>query len=239
MSAFVLVHGAWHGAWCWYKVVPLLRRQGHTVVAFDLPAHGVDKRPVSEGTLPNYAARVCAALDECREPAVLVGHSMGGAVISQAAELRSQKVSKLVFVAAFLMPAGITFAEVAQKDTASIGSKYISFTADQSAAFVDRSAVRELFYGDCGDEDVALAQSLLVPISTSIYAASLRTTSGNFGRIPRVYIECTLDKAISIGAQRAMHLALPCERVVTLESSHSPFLSMPERLADALLNVGG
>jgi pimeloyl-ACP methyl ester carboxylesterase len=238
MSTFVLVHGAWHGAWCWYKVVPLLRRRGHTVMTLDLPAHGIDKRPLSEGTLPNYAAGVCAALDDCREPVVLVGHSMGGAVISQAAEWRPQKVVRLVYVAAFLLSPGITFAEAAQKDTASIGAKYVSFTADQSAAIVDANGARELFYADCSDEDIALAQSLLVPIGTAIYAASLSTTAENFGRIPRAYIECTQDKAISIGAQRAMHQALPCETVVTLPASHSPFFSMPGRLADELSNIG-
>ena len=91
MATYVLVHGAWHGAWCWFKVIPLLEKRGHKVVALDLPSHGRDKTPTSSVTLQSYADRVCQTLDECSEPVVLVGHSMGGVVITQAAEQRPKK----------------------------------------------------------------------------------------------------------------------------------------------------
>ena len=63
MSTYVLVHGSWHGGWCWDKVVPLLEAKGHKAIALDLPGHGADKTPISEITVDSYAARVCAALD--------------------------------------------------------------------------------------------------------------------------------------------------------------------------------
>ncbi len=75
MSRFVLVHGAWHGAWCWNKVVPLLEAKGHSVDAIDLPGHGSDVTPIAEVTLERYAERVGRALRAEPEPAVLVGHS--------------------------------------------------------------------------------------------------------------------------------------------------------------------
>jgi len=78
MSTFVLIHGGCHGAWCWYKVVPALEKQGHTVIAPDLPSHGRDKTPVSAVTLQAYVDAVCSLIDVRREPVVLVGHSMGG-----------------------------------------------------------------------------------------------------------------------------------------------------------------
>ena len=77
MSTYVLIHGAWHGGWCWKKVVPLIEKEGHTVVAPDLPGHGEDKRPIAEITLQAYADRVCQILDEQSEPVILAGHSMG------------------------------------------------------------------------------------------------------------------------------------------------------------------
>lgn len=74
MTTFVLIHGAWHGGWCWDKVVPLLEQAGHVAVAPDLPSHGADRTPVAEVTLDAYVARVCEILDAQPEPVVLLGH---------------------------------------------------------------------------------------------------------------------------------------------------------------------
>ena len=84
---------------------------------------------------------------------------------------------------------------------------------------------------------MALAQRLLVPQATAPLGTPIQTTAGRWGRVPRVYIECTGDQAISIAAQRAMHSQLPCARVVTLDTSHSPFLSAPDAVAAHLLSV--
>ena len=86
MSTYVLIHGAWHGAWCWDKLAPLLQDQGHTVIAPDMPAHGQDLMPISEVTLQSYANRVCEVVNQQTEPVILVGHSLGGISITQAAE---------------------------------------------------------------------------------------------------------------------------------------------------------
>jgi pimeloyl-ACP methyl ester carboxylesterase len=68
MSTFILIHGAWHGGWCWYKVIPLLEKEGHTVLAPDLPGHGRDKTPVLAVSLQLYVDRVCQLLDAQRKP---------------------------------------------------------------------------------------------------------------------------------------------------------------------------
>ena len=85
MSTSILVHGAWHGSWCWDKVVPLLEQADHQVQALDLPGHGQDKTPLREVTLATYTNCVCEALDAQTEPVILVGHSPGGLAITQAA----------------------------------------------------------------------------------------------------------------------------------------------------------
>ncbi len=102
MSTFVLIHGAAHGGWCWYKVVPLLEKHGHTVLAPDLPGHGKDKTPVADVTLQLYVDSVCKLLDAQREPVILVGHSMGGGIITQVAEERPERIKWLVYLAAAL-----------------------------------------------------------------------------------------------------------------------------------------
>ncbi len=101
MARIVLVHGAFAGAWCWEPVLPGLRAAGHEVEAIDLPGSGEDPTPVSEVSLDAYAERVCGVLARGR-PAVLVGHSMGGMVVTQAAARCPEHVAALVYVAAFL-----------------------------------------------------------------------------------------------------------------------------------------
>ena len=114
MSTYVLVHGSWHGGWCWDKVIPLLKARGHRVVAPDLPGHGRDKTPASDITLRAYADRVCDVLDAEAEPAILVGHSFGGLVITQAAEYRPEKIRTLVYLCAYLLRSGSSFDAVSR-----------------------------------------------------------------------------------------------------------------------------
>jgi pimeloyl-ACP methyl ester carboxylesterase len=98
VSRYVLVHGAWHGAWCGEKVVPLLEARGHTAEAIDLPGHGRDETPIGEVTLEAYTERLCQTLAARPEPAVLVGHSLGGIAITRAAERCPKRVQVLVYL---------------------------------------------------------------------------------------------------------------------------------------------
>ena len=106
IATFVLIHGAWHGGWCWDKVKPILEKNGHTVVAPDLPGHGEDKTPIADVSLAAYTERVCEILDQQSEKVILVGHSLGGLSISQAAELRPENIEILVYLSAFLLKDG-------------------------------------------------------------------------------------------------------------------------------------
>ena len=119
MSTFVLIHGSWHGAWCWYKVIPRLERAGHRVIAPDLPSLGKDKTPISRVSLRLWTESVCQVLDAETEPVVLVGHSRGGMVISEVAESRPEKIKTLVYLCAFLLWNGESVMQVAQTDDTS------------------------------------------------------------------------------------------------------------------------
>lgn len=129
--AFVLVHGAWHGAWSYERVIPLLARSGHAAIARDLPAHGLNarlppsfaRRPLDAGafaaepsptaatTLDDYADSIIASIEALRagghEQVVLVGHSMGGVAITAAAERAPQAIAQLVYLAAFMPASGV------------------------------------------------------------------------------------------------------------------------------------
>jgi pimeloyl-ACP methyl ester carboxylesterase len=206
-------------------------------MAPDLPGHGSDKSPVSEVSLRAYADRVVKVLEAQSEPVVLVGHSMGGIVISQAAEYRPERVKTLVYVCAFLLRDGESLLQIAQGDTEALVLPNLVMTDDQSSATVRDEAIKEAFYGDCSDEDVARAKSLLVPQAAAPFATPVRTTAENFGRVPRIYIECLRDRAISPSVQKKMYTALPCQRVISMDTSHSSFFSAPEELAAHLAAI--
>ena len=237
MSTYILVHGAWHGGWCWDKVVPLLEKEGHRVEARDLPGHGKDKTPIHEITLQAYVDSVCKVLDTQHEKVLLVGHSMGGAVISQAAEYRPEKIKALVYVAAYLLRNGESIAPIGQGDTESLLVPNIIFAEDMSYCTIRDEAVKESLYGDCSDEDVSWATSMLVRQTLAPFTTPIDISEEKFGRVPRVYIECLRDRTISPSLQKEMYTALPCQRVFSMDTSHSPFFSEPEKLVAYLTSL--
>ena len=237
MSTYILIHGAWHGGWCWDKVAPLLEKEGHKVLSPDLPSHAGDKTPISEISLQAYAECVCQILDAQSEPVILVGHSMGGVVITQAAEYRPDKIKKLVYLTAFLLQNGEFLLQYVEQDKEALVLPNLIMAEDRSYATVKKSALKEAFYGDCSDKDVMRAKTLLVHQAAAPLATPVNTTADNFDRIPRVYISCLSDRAISPLIQEKMYHNLPCEKVIKMNSSHSPFFSAPEELAGHLLSL--
>jgi pimeloyl-ACP methyl ester carboxylesterase len=237
MSTYVLIHGAWHGGWCWQKVVSLMEQAGQKVVAPDLPSHGNDRTPITEVTLQSYADRVCETVSAQIEPVILVGHSLGGPIITQAAEQCPDKIESLVYLWAFLLGHGESLLQWAQQDTEGLVVPNLVMAEDRSYATVKDRVIQDAFYGDCSAEDVARAKSLLVPQALAPFATPVNTTEENFGRVPRVYIECLQDRAISISLQRRMYTALPCQKVITMDTSHSPFFSAPEALVAHLISL--
>jgi pimeloyl-ACP methyl ester carboxylesterase len=239
MSTYVLIHGSWHGGWCWEKIARSLKRAGHNVETPDLPGHGDDETPISQISLRSYAERVCQVLDAQSEPVILVGHSMGGIAISQAAEYRPNKVETLVYLTGNLLRNGESLLQVAQEDKQSLVAPNLIIHEGKGVATIRGNAIENTFYGDCPKEDVARARSLLSPEPLAPLATPVSVTEENFGRIPRVYIELLRDLANSPSAQKRMYTALPCRKVISMNTSHSPFFSAPEELVAHLLSLRG
>ncbi len=235
MSIFVLVHGAWHGKWCWDKVAPLLEAAGHRVEAFDLPGHGEDRTPLRDVTLAAYTERVCQVLDKQPEPVILVGHSMGGLAISQAAEARPAKIRTLVYLSAFLLQDGESWPQVSQRDPKTLVLPNAIPNATSTYLTFPQEKLKEAFYADCSDEDIARATALLTPQAIGPIKTAVRVTPERFGQVPRVYISCLRDRAATPLLQQIMYNANPCQSVLFLDSSHSPFFSMPVALVQHLL----
>jgi pimeloyl-ACP methyl ester carboxylesterase len=237
MSTFVLVHGSWHGAWCWYKLVSRLEKLGHTVIAPDLPSLGRDRTPVNRVSLATWRKRVCEVVDGVADQVVLVGHSRGGIVISEVAEHRPERVQALVYLCAFLLRDGECLTDVASSDEGSLVAPNMVMSEDKTSSVVRSEVLRDAFYGECSDEDFALARLCLQPEPTLPLTTPLKLSPEKFGQVPRVYIECLRDRAIPIGLQRRMQASWPCQRVLALDTDHSPFFSRADELAGLLAKV--
>jgi pimeloyl-ACP methyl ester carboxylesterase len=239
VSTFVLVHGAWHGAWAWNRVVKKLKNLGHEVIALDLPGHGWDKTPVQQVTLQSYVERVVETLDRLTPLIVLAGHSMGGIVISQTAEQRPDRIGALVYVCAFLLKDGQALVDVSGADVDALVMPNLILAKDGASATLRPEVVREAFYADCSDADSKFATSQLVAQATAPLGTPLQLSNENFGRVPRFYVECTQDRAITLNCQREMQSQTCCDGVFTLHCSHSPFFSAVDELVDCLLTAAG
>ncbi len=223
MRPVVLVHGAWHGAWCWEHVQPLLTEADVESVAVHLPFTG----------LADDAATVADTLDvigrASTEPAVLVGHSYGGMVISEAAAGRDD-IGHLVYLCALMLRAGQTTAEGSDGlDTALAGTIDV---ADDLGSTIIAGAAAEAFYADAPADLAAAAAARLrrFPID------SLGTVTGEPWRaIPSTYVVCTEDRAIHPAHQRFM--AQSAETLIEWPTAHSPFLSHPQLVADLLVEL--
>lgn len=236
---FVLVHGAWHGAWCWSSLQECANAPGgFASVALDLPGHGCDRTPLAELTLDAYADRVVQTLCGLDEPAILVGHSMGGIVISQAAERAPERVAGLVYLCAFLLPAGESILDryVAQPDSELMAAVEIS--DDGQSTTVRPEAAPGLFYGDCTAEQARWAAGRLVPEPVLPVSTPLEVTPERWGAIPRAYVRCTSDRALSPEMQDELIGTVGVDEVVEMQTAHSPFLSRPRELASVLGGLG-
>lgn len=231
--SIVLIHGGWHGAWCWHKIVPLLQGQGHRIVAPDLPSMGADRTDASKVTLASWSKFVADLVNQQPGRVVLVGHSRAGAIISQVAERLPERIERLVYLSAYLLPNGRSVAAEARDDAGSLIPANM-IPAAGGTCTLRPEIVTEAFYGQCGARDRAYALARLSSEPLKPLAAPVKVSAARFGTVSRAYIETTRDRTITLVAQRRMQAALPCEPVLTLDSDHSPFLSRPEELARML-----
>ena len=231
ISRVLLVHGAWHGAWCWERVLEPLRSRGYRVDAIDLPGHGDSAEPL--GDLHGDADAVRSRLDEISEPILLVGHSYGGMVITDAGG--HPAVSALAYVCAFMPVAEQSAMDAfsAQGPEGAPASELLGctrFTDDGSDIVLAGAGVVSALYRDCDPALQRWATERLDHQPTASLAQASRHLA--WTSKPTTYVVCTEDRAIPVWQQQQM--AQKAGRVVQLAAGHSPFLSMPDELAAVL-----
>jgi len=237
MARYVLVHGAWHGAWCWNLLAERLRAAGHAVVTFDLPSLGDDTTPLAEVTLQSWIDRTVAVLVQSPEPVLLVGHSMAGVVVTGVVNAIPDKVAAVVYVTAFVPLPGESLFDLATRPEGAATRLLQLPTADGLATIATAETAGAAFYGCCAPADAEAAIARLRPQALQPVLAPLPPPTQDSAQIPRVYIECTEDGAIPIALQRYMAGRIPGVRLHSLATDHSPFMSRLDELTELLLAV--
>lgn len=241
MANFILVHGAWQGAWVWEGVRAGLIMHGHNVFTVDLPGSGDDVTPPNEVSLASYAARVQSVIESSAAPVILVGHSMGGIVVSQAAERLSSKIARLVYLCAFMPCDGDTLMSL-NSLIPSAHAPTLEIDAQSLTGRLPSGTVTPKFLHDADIGVATWAAGKFKPQALAPLNTPLELTPEAYGTIPRDFVICSQDHAIAPALQWLMIQRAPCQNVYELDAGHCPFLSMPwdvVRLFDKIANVEG
>ena len=232
---FILVHGAWHSGACWQPVAERLRARGCNVLAPDLPGHGTNELPLTKVTLKTYTDFIVALLDAATVPVTLVGHSMAGAVVSEAATRRPGKVARLVFLCAYLPCDGESIFDVI-----ALNRSHEPFTAidlalqmsgDKRSCTVDTEQIVPLFH-NCAPAAAADEAAARFSVQATLpLAAKARIDETAWAKLKCTYILCAQDKVIPVHHQRRMLTRRHCDVLLQLDTDHSPFVSCPDQLA--------
>lgn len=233
-----MVHGAWHTGACFERLRAPLESAGHRLLAPDLPGIGGDDRSLARASLRRWAEFIVETAVKLPAPVILCGHSRGGIVVSQAAELAPETFGALVYISGALIPDGRSMYDVlgANMQGGAFGEALTPVAEGLGLCFSPEAAGR-YFYNCCTPEDqMAFARELVVePVRPM--GAKLSLTGSRYSSVPRHYVECINDRTFPLELQRAMQGVLPCETVITLDGDHSPFVSVPALLAEALSGV--
>ncbi|MFJ8111616.1 alpha/beta fold hydrolase [Streptomyces sp. NPDC096132] len=277
-TPLLFLHGYWHGSWCWSEVITKVAAAGRQAAAVDMAGHGLysrrpeclSRRPFDPDAVATEASPVAGVgLDEAAEllvsqirqvgrggPVTVVAHSMGGTVLTRAAQQVPELVGHMVYLTAF-MPASdvpaLAYIQSADNegelvgpslraDPAVIGALRFDLASDDAAY---RQQLRQAFFGDVDPAVADAALGLLspdAPVGIALGATTL--TRDGWGSIPRTYVTCAQDMAVRPAVQRRFiteaDAAFPdnATSVVALDASHSPFLSMPDQVAEIVTKLG-
>lgn len=235
-KTFVLVHGAFQDSSSWAAVVPLLEAEGHTVIALDLPGHGGDTTPMGEITLASYRDAVIDVIEQQDAPVVLVGHSFGGITISEVAEAMPDRIETLIYVAAYLPRTGDSLSSLAALDhNNGFTENNFLLAEDFTYATVLESDFLTIFCGDCTEAQSAVVMATRQNEPLAALNEPATVTEENFGSVRKVYIMTAEDNAASPQIQAFMLSQTPVDRVYALNTSHVPFVTMPEALTQRLI----
>ena len=228
LATFGLVHGAWHGAWCWEQLAAELRRRGHQTVAMDLPAGDAAAGP------REYAQAAAAPLADAAEPVILVGHSLGGLTIGGVSALRP--VAFTVYLCALVPVAGKCWDETRIKEPpmdTGLGPEHLGMI-EGGGTLINPGGAAQFLYNDCPPHLALAAAARLRPQTYGI----TQQAQLNFPMTPSIYISARNDRMVTPAWSRAsVAKDLAHSQWLEIDGDHSPMLGRPSELAEILAAI--
>jgi pimeloyl-ACP methyl ester carboxylesterase len=234
---FVLCHGAFADSFAWTRVKPVLEDGGAVVTTFDLPGHSdADSARAGAVTMADYVAAATAAVEATPQPVILVGHSMGGVVITQTAEAIPDKIAALVYLSAYLPENGRSLLTYSQDPESKLGPGLV-IDQEHGVGTISPETMQAAFFNDTSEADAAAGLARLRPEPLQPFGTPVTTSAERFGRVPRFYITTTHDQAVGPAMQKSMYEAQPVKKLYSLPTDHSSYFSATNALNGILLEI--
>lgn len=234
---YVLIHGAYHGGWCWDRLIGELEARSAAAVAPDLPGHGRDPGWLFDQTMDAYVARIVQTIDAADNSVILVGHSMSGVTAHLAAAQRPDRVARVVYLTAYIPAPGESILHCLKGDTASFAEVSRTDVDGINAINVKSESLGRDFYQDASPRELGWVQDRLQLQSPTPFRHVADYDPATIAGVPKAAILCLRDRAISAPHQRFMAERAGCDPILEIDSDHSPFVTHPAELADLLLSI--
>lgn len=232
---FVLIHGAWHGGWCWDGVVAELAKAGHTAEAPTMPGHNPGDNRAGI-TLDDYAQAIAAVLRKQSQSVVLVGHSSAGFLLQTAAPLAPEKIERLVFHNAFILPEGKSQFDLVPPEAAQGMTAAANASPDRCVPVIEDFVRGMLMVGESVDAQNALL-ARLVPQPLALFTTPVSSKAFNALTIPKSVVFCRDDASLPPGAYLGMAQGLGEFKLVELAGGHETLFTKPAAVAQGLLQA--
>jgi pimeloyl-ACP methyl ester carboxylesterase len=232
---FVLIHGAWHGGWCWDGVIKELEKAGHTAEAPTLPGHS-PKDDRSKIAFDDYVNKIVSVLKQQTAPAVLVGHSSAGFLLQAAAPKAADKIAQLIFLNAFILPNGKRQFDLVPPEASQGMTAAANASPDKSVPVMEDFVRNMLMAGEPSEKQSALI-GRLVPQPLALFTTPVSTKEFESLNVPKAVVFCKGDASLPPGAYLGMAQGLGKHRLVEIEGSHEALFTNPSAVANGLLKA--
>ena len=229
---FILIHGAWHGGWCWDGVIEKIEKAGHTAEAPTMPGHHPDDDR-SNIRFNDYVDKIVSVLKQQTDSVVLVGHSSAGFLLQAAAPKAADKIVHFIFLNAFILPNGKSQFDLVPPEV-SEGMTAAAKASPDNCVPVDEDFVRNmLMAGELVEKQDALV-SRLVPQPIAIFTTPVDTQDFEKLNIPKSVVFCKADASLPPGAYLNMAQGLGEYNLIEVEGGHEAFFTKPGVVAEGL-----
>lgn len=232
---FVLIHGAWHGGWCWDGVIAELEKAGHTAEAPTLPgARPDDNRAGIQ--FSDYVDKVVEVLKGQPAPVILVGHSSAGFILQAATPQAADNVARLIFVNAFILPHGQSQFDLVPPEAAEGLTAAAQASPDNCVPVLEDFVRNVLMAGDPVEQQDALI-SRLAPQPLTLFTTPVDARPFEALTVPKSVVFCNKDSSLPPGAYEQMARGLGDHRFIEVDGGHETLFTQPGVMARALLEA--